>query len=308
MRAFSIWRCDLDDVSRDLELGGDAGFGNGALVGDAAGLDVLARGDLGALALGLSLGPLARQFAALLGAADLDLALLLEARPLALALDVERLALGLEVAGADRDHRVLLDVVAQLAAGLDVLDQARQALGVEAVRGVEVVEVGLVDVGDRHRLEFQPVGVEPDLRRLAHAPDVVVASLVHLLQRHLSGDGAQGRDELAVEQRGQPLRLQRAPAERCRGEADGLARLLDADVELRVDVDAHPVAGDQRAVVRARHGQLQRVQVHRGDVVDDRPDEGAAVDHHLLAQKAGADERHSPWWSGGRASASPSTG
>ena len=95
---------------------------------------VLARGDLRLLGLGLAQGPLARDFGALHGAAHLDVALLLEARGLAFALDIERLPLGLEIAGADQDHRFLLDVVAQLAPGLDVLDQAGQAFGVEAVR------------------------------------------------------------------------------------------------------------------------------------------------------------------------------
>ena len=67
----------------------------------------------------------------------LDVALLVEAGGLALALDVERLLLGFEVAGADVDHRVLLDVVPELAPFLDLLDQRGQAFGVEAVGGVE---------------------------------------------------------------------------------------------------------------------------------------------------------------------------
>jgi hypothetical protein len=64
-----------------------------------------------------------------------------------------------------------------------------------------------------------------------------------------------------------------------------------ANVELGLDVDAHPVLGDQRLIsfVRA-HRQRQRVHVDRRDVVNDRPDEGAAVDHHLLAQEAGPHE------------------
>ena len=45
-------------------------------------------------------------------AADLDVALLFEPGRLALALDVEGLALGFEVASADADDRILLDVVA----------------------------------------------------------------------------------------------------------------------------------------------------------------------------------------------------
>ena len=120
-------------------------------------LDRLAGGDLGALGLGLALGALARELGALLGAAELDLALLLEPGLLAGALDGERLLLGLEVARADRDHRALLDVVAQRAALLDVLDERGQAFGVEAVGGVEEFEAGLVDVDDGDGFELEAV-------------------------------------------------------------------------------------------------------------------------------------------------------
>ena len=100
---------------------------------------VFARRDLGLFGLGLAQGTLARDFGALQGAAHLDVALLFEAGGLALALDIERLPFGLEVSGADPDHRILLDVVAQFAPGLDVLHQAGQTFGVEAVRGIEDV-------------------------------------------------------------------------------------------------------------------------------------------------------------------------
>ena len=111
-------------------------------------LDLLAGGDLRLLGLGLAQGALARHLGTLQRAALLDVALLLEPRGLALPLDVERLLLGLEVARADADHRVLLDVVAQLAALLDLLDQLGQAFGIEPVRRVEELQVGLVEIGD----------------------------------------------------------------------------------------------------------------------------------------------------------------
>ena len=100
------------DLARaHLPLRRDARLGDGALVGDACLLDRLAGRDLGALGFGLPLGPLAGELGPLLGAPELDVALLREARLLALALDLERLLLGLEVAQPDLDHRVLLDVV-----------------------------------------------------------------------------------------------------------------------------------------------------------------------------------------------------
>ena len=138
----------LDLALADLALRRDARFADRPLVGDARFLDLLARGDLGLLGLGLAQRPLARQLGALHGAAELDVALLLQSRGLALALDVERLLLRLQVARADADHRVLLDVVAELAALLDLLDQPGQTFSVEAVRRIEVLQVGLVEVGD----------------------------------------------------------------------------------------------------------------------------------------------------------------
>ena len=147
----------LDLALAHVALGRDARFADRALVGDARLLDLLARGDLRLLGLGVAQRALARELGALHGAADFDVALLVQPRGLALALDVERLPLGFEVAGADQDHRFLLDVVAQLAPRLDLLDQLRQAFGVEAVRRVEVFEVGLVEVGDRDGLKLEAV-------------------------------------------------------------------------------------------------------------------------------------------------------
>ena len=231
MRAVSVasLRGDLLGVdlllARDLArahvtLRGDAGLGDRALVGDPRLFDRLARGDLGGLGLGLALGALAGQFGALLGAADLDVAFLREPRLLALALDVEHLLFGLEVAGADLDHRVLLDVVAQLAALLDVPDQRGQALGVEAVGRVEIFQRGLVDVDDRDAFQLQPVLLQILLRQLLDPRHIGVAVLVHLAHRHLGGDGAQRALELARQQAVQVLRLQRAAPQRRRGHGD----------------------------------------------------------------------------------------
>ena len=60
----------------------------------------------------------------------------------------------------------LLDVVAQLAPRFDVLDQLGQAFGVEAVRRIEELKVGLVEIGDRHRFEFEAVLLQGFQRRI----------------------------------------------------------------------------------------------------------------------------------------------
>ncbi len=214
----------LDLALAGLALGGDAGLGDRLLVGDARLLDRLARGDLRLLGLGLAQRALARHFGALQRAAHLDVALLFQPRGLAFALDVERLPLGFEIAGADLDHRVLLDVVAQLAPGLDVLHQPGQAFGVEAVRRVEEFQVGLVEIGDRDRFQFEAVLRQRLGRGRLDARDIFAALLVHLLHRHLGGDRADRGDELAGQQRVQLLRLQRAAAERRGGDRDRFPR------------------------------------------------------------------------------------
>ena len=89
-----------------LALGRDASLGDSLLVGNSRLLDRFARSDLGLFGLGLAQRAFARDFGALQGAAHLDVTFLFEAGSLALALDIERLPLGLEVSGADLDHRV----------------------------------------------------------------------------------------------------------------------------------------------------------------------------------------------------------
>ena len=102
---------------------------------------------------------------ALGGAAHFDVVLLREPRVFALAIDVERLALGVEILGADFDLGALLDFVAHAPARFDRLGELGQALGVEGVGAVEKFEIGLVEVDDRDALEFEAVLREPFQRR-----------------------------------------------------------------------------------------------------------------------------------------------
>ena len=142
----------LDLALADVALGSDARFREERSCAMRVFSTSSRRGDLGLLRLGVAQRPLAGEFGALHRAPHFDVALLIEARGLAFAVDFQRLLLGFEIAAADEDHRFLLDVVAQLAPGFDVLDELGQALGVEAVRRIEEFEVGLVEIGDRDRL------------------------------------------------------------------------------------------------------------------------------------------------------------
>ena len=180
----------LDFPLTDVAFAGDARLADRLLVGDAGFLDGLARGNLRLLRFGLAKRALARDFRALHCAPDFDIALLVEPRRLAVALDFQRLPLRLEIAGADIDHRFLFDVVAQFPSGLDRLHQVGQALGVEAIGGIEEFEIGLVEVGDGDRFEFEPVLRERLGGGGLDARDIFAALLVHLLHRHFGGDRA----------------------------------------------------------------------------------------------------------------------
>ncbi len=162
----------LDLALAHLAVRRDAGLADRALIGDLRLLDLLAGEDLRLLGLGIAGGTLTGHLGALHRAADLDLALLFEARSLALALDIQRLPLCLEVACADLDHRFLFDVVAQLPLFLDLLDDPRETFGIEAIGRIKVLQVGLVEIGDRDRFQHESV--------LFHHVDSGVAHALHV--------------------------------------------------------------------------------------------------------------------------------
>ncbi len=197
----------------------------------------------------------------------------------------------LQVLGLDVDAAVLLDGVALQPAGLDVSRQARQALGVECIVGIEEFAAGLVELGERGGFQLQAglLHFGGDVR--LNAADEVAPLLVQFLHRHLGGDAAQCIDEAAFQQVPHRFGPAGLGAERLRGERDRLGTAGDTDVEHGRDVDPHPVTGDDGGLVLAR--DLQPVGGHRnrGEVVEHGNDEGAAVLNHLLPAEAGADER-----------------
>ena len=86
--------------------------------------------------------------------------------------------------------------------------------------------------------------------------------------------------------------LQGTAAEGRGGDGDRLAGRLHAHIEVGLDIDAHAVAGDEGVLLGAHDWHRQDVHVDRREIVDERQDEGAAVDHHAFAEEAGAHERH----------------
>ena len=213
-----------------------------SLVRDACLFGLLAGEDLGLLGLGFTLGALPGELGALRCAPHLDVAFLLEPRRLALTIDGERFLLRFEVAGPDPHHGILHRCrCGVLRPGLDLLDESREAFRVEAVGGVEVLEVGLVELGDRDRLELETVHFERFGGGRPHLGDVVAATLVHFHERHLGADRAQRADELAREQLVEASLLHGAAPQRRGRDRYCLASGRHAHVELRHHVHAHPV-------------------------------------------------------------------
>lgn len=235
--------------------------------------------------------PLFGDFRRLSGARDFDLSLLLEAGVLLLFLDGVRQLLGFEVALFDLDARLLLDVVALLAARFDLLGEASQTLRVERVLRVEILLRSLVERGQRDAFQFETVLEEVFGNRCLHALDELGALFVKLFHTHLGGDRAERVDELTFDQLLQRFGLHRALAERLRGVGDGVFCRLGANVELGRYVDAHAIAGDERLLIRTAHFEAQRVHVDPRDLVDDREDHLATVDDDFLTAESRPHER-----------------
>ena len=248
------------------------------------------RGDARLCGLCLALGLHLRHGRSLLRARGLDVLFLLQPSHLGLALQGQRLTLGFQVALANGDDGALLDVVADLAALLDDLDELGQTFGVEAVGRVEMLQISLVEIADGDRMKLQPVARDGGAGPLAHRFHESCPILVNVVEGHLRGDCAHGADELALEEAGQPLGLRRHLAQARRGGGHGLARRSDAQEELGIGVHPHPVAGDERVLALGRHAQPREVERDGRDLVDDRQHERAAGDDDLLAAHAGAHE------------------
>ncbi len=137
--------------------------------------------------------------------------------------------------------------------------------------------------------DFELEAVVLDVRAdgVLHRLDEGGALLLQLLEVHGGGHRAQAVDELGFDQFAQLGGVVGTVAQRLRGQRDRGTVGLDAQIELRADVDAHAILGDQRVRTAACHLEAQRLQVHRGGGVEDRKHDRAAVEHDFLAAEAG---------------------
>ena len=113
----------FDFLLPDIAFGRNTGLGNLALLRDALGLNGFTRRNLCLFGLGFTLGTFAGQFGTLLGTTEFNITFLRQPGFFTFALNIQRLLFSFQIARANADHRILLDVIAQLALGFDVLDQ-----------------------------------------------------------------------------------------------------------------------------------------------------------------------------------------
>jgi hypothetical protein len=162
-------------------------------------------------------------------------------------------------------------------------------MGVEEIGRVEMLDVALVEPGQRHRFKFETIVLVVGTNGVLHRFDEGRALLLQFLEIHGGGDRTQAVDEFGLDQFAQLSGVVGAVAERLRGQRDRGHVGFDADVELGADIDAHAILGDQRIRAAARDFQPQRFQVDRSRRMENRKYQGAAVEHDLLAAEAGAD-------------------
>ena len=199
------------------------------------------------------------------------------------------LLLRLQILVADIDQRALFDLVAHLAPCLDRLGELGEAFGVEGIRRIEEFQAG----SDRGRRwpHFQAQahwrgalprrGRGPDWRNARRcsciSSNVICAATMRMEEANFPSSKLR-----------MPSSCKRAAAQSLRRGGDRGFGGADADKEFGDDIDAHPIAGDQRSVVAPHHLDAQNVHVDRGDFVQHRDDESAAVNNYLFTEKSGA--------------------
>jgi len=198
---------------------------------------------------------------------------------------------GLEILLGDCDLCVLLNLVPLLGAELRRFGEPGQALGVESIVGVEELLLRLVEAGQRHALQFEPVLHQILGDRVLHALDEVLPLVEQLLHRHRHRGGAQRVDEFVLDQLLQRFRIERARTQGLRRVGDALDGRDAAHEKGDDDVDAHPVLGEQAVRPRAMHFELQRVHVDPDQLVKDRQADSTTVHHDFLAAQSGAHKR-----------------
>ena len=297
----------MGDGDRRLDPGGlgdlaglGLALGNAALGGNAGGFAGLACFGiaLGDAAFGFQACRLLRQARELLSLGRLgpglggligDVAFLRQLGVALLALDGQAPQRGLAVLGRDLDLVVPDDLVALALALLGDLGERGQAFGIEGVVRIEMLDVGLVEPCQRDRFQFEPVRLQVMRHRRLHRLHEFGALFLQIAQRHGRRDRAQAVDELRLDQRLEGVGVVGPVAQGLGGERNVLRIRLHPDVELGGDVGPHPVLGDQRLILGALDLEAQRAERNPGIGMEDRQDDGAAVEHDLLAAESGAD-------------------
>ena len=188
----------------------------------------------------------------------------------------------------------MLDVVAQLAPGLDGFYQFGHAFRIEPVRRIEKFQVRLVQVRDGNRFKLKSVLRERSLGALFEPFLHLFAFFMHFIERHLGCGRPQRTHEFPREQFRQLFRVGGPPAQGGRRRGDKLGPLNDPDEKFNLNVNAHAVSRNNRVLPHSGHRNADHVEIDLDDFVNNRQNEGAAVDDNLFTAEARPDKRHFP--------------
>ena len=215
-----------------------------------------------------------------------DVALLRKLRFLLLAVDLKRLLSRLQILLRDGDLSVADRQVPLLALGFRDLGEGSQAFSVERIVRVEVLGVGLVELGERSAFQFKAVELKFARHGLLDTLDEIGALFLQIGQHHGGSDRAQGIDELRFHEFTQLIGFVGAIAQGLRGKRNGLLIGLNTHIELDTDIDAHTILGDHRFGILAPHVEAQCLQIDPADRLEHRQDDRTAIEHHLLPAEA----------------------
>src|SRR5215467_3224794 len=112
--------------------------------------------------------------------------------------------------------------------------------------------------------------------------------LMQRVHRLSSGDRLNGVDEAAFQKVSDPVRVERFRPQCLRRGGDTIRRWQDANVELELHIDPHPVFGDEGLLAGTTNFDAQRPHIDFFDAMQKRQRYATAGDDDALASEAGS--------------------
>jgi hypothetical protein len=164
-------------------------------------------------------------------------------------------------------------------------------LSVEDVLGLEEMFIRLVELRNRRGFEHQAVRLQVVGHEFDDLGQERVAFGVELFETLSSSGGSESADQLVLDELLDTPRIGHFLTERTRCLQDALVVRLDPDEKLCRNVRAELVERDESILVAALDLELDGLQRHRHELVQDRDDQCATIANDPNAAGTGAHER-----------------